>query len=153
MTAEILAKAPYARAVLKEVFRMNPISVGVGRIATQDLVLQGFLIPKGVGHSECISSICAVFMNSVDSTQSFLFQTNLVTQNQVACRLNKYFERPNEFIPERWLKGSPIQVKDNPYLVLPFGHGSRSCIARRLAEQHLLTLLLRVCVISKSDHS
>lgn len=117
VTAKTLASAPYARAVLKEVFRMSPISVGVGRIATQDIVLSGYNIPKG---------------------------TNVVTQNQISCRLEKYFARPNEFVPERWMKGSPLQVKDNPFLVLPFGHGPRSCIARRLAEQHLLTLLLRV---------
>ncbi|XP_034244458.1 cytochrome P450 302a1, mitochondrial-like isoform X2 [Thrips palmi] len=117
VTAKTLANAPYARAVLKEVFRMSPISVGVGRIATQDIVLSGYNVPKG---------------------------TNIVTQNQISCRLEKYFARPNEFLPERWIKGSPLQVKDNPFLVLPFGHGPRSCIARRLAEQHLLTLLLRI---------
>lgn len=117
ITADVLAQVPYTRAVLKEVFRMNPISVGVGRIASQDLILSGYHIPKG---------------------------TNLVTMNQVSSRFSKYFVNPNDFIPERWLKGSPIQVKENPYLVLPFGHGPRACIARRLAEQHLLTLLLRI---------
>ncbi|KAJ1523528.1 hypothetical protein ONE63_001378 [Megalurothrips usitatus] len=117
VNADILANAPYARAVLKEVFRMNPISVGVGRVATEDLVLSGYKVPKG---------------------------TNMVTQNQIACRLKENFPRPNEFIPERWVKGSPIEAKAHPYVVLPFGHGPRSCIARRLAEQHLLTLLLKV---------
>lgn len=39
---------PYARAVLKEVFRLNPISVGVGRVLSRDLVLGGYHIPKGV---------------------------------------------------------------------------------------------------------
>lgn len=39
---------PYTRAVLKEVFRLNPISVGVGRILTRDLILGGYHVPKEV---------------------------------------------------------------------------------------------------------
>lgn len=117
VTYETLANVPYARAVLKEVFRMTPSSSGTSRIATQDLVLSGYHIPQG---------------------------TTIVTQNQAACRLQKHFIRPNEFLPERWIKGSPLQVKDNPFLVLPFGHGSYSCIARPLAEQYLLSLILKI---------
>lgn len=48
ITGDVLAQAQYARAVLKEVFRMNPISVGVGRIASQDITLSGYTVPKGV---------------------------------------------------------------------------------------------------------
>ncbi|XP_034232932.1 cytochrome P450 302a1, mitochondrial-like [Thrips palmi] len=124
ITDKTLEDASYARAVLKEVFRMNPLLPGYGRTATQDIVLSGYHIPKG---------------------------TTIVTENQTACRLQKHFVRPNDFIPERWIKGSPVQVKDNPFLVLPFGFGSRSCVARHLAEQQLLLLLLRVvssCVVS-----
>lgn len=67
----------------------------------------------------------------------------VVTQNMIACRLDKYFADPLKFLPERWIE----QKKSfNPYLVLPFGHGMRSCIARRLAEQNMLVFLLRVCI-------
>lgn len=38
----------YSRAVLKETFRMNPVSVGVGRTTNTDLVLGGYTVPKGV---------------------------------------------------------------------------------------------------------
>lgn len=63
----------------------------------------------------------------------------------VSCRMEKYFHDPLKFLPERWLKSSD-QKQDsiNPFLVLPFGHGSRSCVARRLAQQNLLLFLLRV---------
>lgn len=40
--------APYARAVLKECLRLNPISVGVGRNLNNDMVLSGYRVPKGV---------------------------------------------------------------------------------------------------------
>lgn len=62
-----------------------------------------------------------------------------------SCRLEKYFKNPLKFIPERWLKNhSEKEVNVSPYLVLPFGHGMRSCIARRFAEQNMLITLLRV---------
>lgn len=117
ITPEILSSAHYARAVLKEVLRLNPISAGAERLLTEDIVLSGYHIPKG---------------------------TNVVTQNQVSCRMDDYFVNPDVFLPERWMKGSPVFEKSNPYLVLPFGHGRRTCIARHLAEQQLLILLLRV---------
>lgn len=41
-------KAPYARAVLKESLRLNPISIGVGRTLNSDLVLSGYNVPRGV---------------------------------------------------------------------------------------------------------
>ena len=66
----------------------------------------------------------------------------------IACRLAKNFESPDKFIPERWIsRNSQI----HPYLVLPFGHGMRACIARRLAEQNILVLLLRVDPFSGSS--
>lgn len=71
------------------------------------------------------------------------FQTVVVSQNQISCLLEKYFDDPLHFVPERWLK-TENQKQINPHLVLPFGHGARSCIARRFAEQNILALLLRV---------
>lgn len=68
----------------------------------------------------------------------------IVTQNMVACRLAQNFENPEAFIPERWIRGHPKRVVVNPYLVLPFGHGMRACIARRLAEQSMLLMIINV---------
>lgn len=67
-----------------------------------------------------------------------------MSQNQVSCKLDRYFKNPLLFVPERWMKGDPAYEKTHPYLVLPFGHGPRACIARRLAEQNLYILLARV---------
>ncbi|XP_066999639.2 cytochrome P450 302a1, mitochondrial [Anabrus simplex] len=117
ITAAILSKAQYAKAVLKETFRLNPISVGIGRILPQDTVLSGYHVPKG---------------------------TVVVTQNQVTCQLEEYFTEAKAFLPERWLKDHALYQQTSPYLVLPFGHGPRTCIARRLAEQNMLILLLKL---------
>ncbi|XP_031849352.1 cytochrome P450 302a1, mitochondrial [Nomia melanderi] len=123
ITADVLRSASYTKAVIKEGLRLNPISVGIGRILQTDIVLSGYRVPKG---------------------------SVVVTQNQIICRLPEYFYNPNSFIPERWLRenseskiscGKPI----HPYILLPFGHGPRSCIARRFAEQNMQVLLLRIC--------
>nr|UEN71161.1 cytochrome P450 4AV17 [Meteorus pulchricornis] len=120
ITPETLRNAVFTKAVIKESFRLNPISVGVGRVLKSDIVLSGYHIPSG---------------------------TVAVTQNQVTCRLPEYFSDPNCFIPERWLRDNNSNSDSrnvHPYLVLPFGHGPRSCIARRLAEQNMQILLLRI---------
>ncbi|XP_058834560.1 cytochrome P450 302a1, mitochondrial [Topomyia yanbarensis] len=113
--AALNSEASYCRAVLKEALRLNPISVGVGRILNKDAILGGFHVPKG---------------------------TVVVTQNLISCRQEQYFKNASMFLPERWMRGSKESV--HPYLVLPFGHGMRACIARRMAEQNMLVLLLRL---------
>lgn len=135
------SEIPYTRSVLKETFRLNPISIGIGRIANRDLILGGYHVPKDV----------SFFSNFYDKRLIFNFsQTIIVTENLVACRLEKYFHDPLKFIPERWLKTSDNKQSNvHPYLVLPFGHGMRSCIARRFAEQNMLITLLRVSKIMK----
>ncbi|XP_017786799.1 PREDICTED: cytochrome P450 302a1, mitochondrial [Nicrophorus vespilloides] len=117
VTMEVLAEAHYAKAVLKESLRLRPISIGIGRVLEDDAEFSNYHVPKG---------------------------TVVVSQNQVSCRLEQYFPTPHEFKPERWLKDHPLYMKPHPYLLLPFGHGPRACIARRMAEQNMLVLMLKL---------
>ncbi|XP_018324597.2 cytochrome P450 302a1, mitochondrial-like [Agrilus planipennis] len=117
VTKEILNKAHYTKAVLKESLRLRPVSVGIGRVLDKDAIFSGYHVPK---------------------------QTVVVSQNQVSCRFEEYFENPNEFKPERWLRSYEAYKSVHPFLVLPFGHGPRSCIARWLAEQNIRILLLKL---------
>jgi ecdysteroid 25-hydroxylase CYP302A1 len=48
VTSTTLNNASYIKAVLKETFRLNPISVGVSRILAEDAVLGGYFVPQGV---------------------------------------------------------------------------------------------------------
>lgn len=68
----------------------------------------------------------------------------IVSQNMVASRLPQYVRDPLKFKPERWLRGSDSYENIHPFLSLPFGFGPRSCIARRLAEQNMCIILVRV---------
>nr|CAH7756670.1 unnamed protein product [Callosobruchus chinensis] len=117
VTEEVLKEATYTKAVLKESLRLRPVSVGVGRILQTEAVFSAHCVPP---------------------------ETVVVSQNQISCRLEKYFECADKFLPDRWLKGHPLYKQSHPFLLLPFGHGPRSCIARRLAEQHMIVLALKV---------
>ena len=69
----------------------------------------------------------------------------VVTQSQIICRLPEYFEDPDEFIPERWLRDENKENSlPNPYLSIPFGIGQRACVARWFAQQNMQILLIRV---------
>lgn len=48
VTTDVLQRATYTKAALKESLRLNPISIGVGRILQADTVLSGYRVPKGV---------------------------------------------------------------------------------------------------------
>lgn len=55
----------------------------------------------------------------------------------------KYFKNCEKYDPKRWLKeynSDPI----NPYTSMPFGFGSRMCIGRRLAEQKMYLIMIKV---------
>lgn len=48
ITPEILARASYVRSCVKECLRLNPVSIGIGRILPKDIVLKDYKIPKNV---------------------------------------------------------------------------------------------------------
>lgn len=53
------------------------------------------------------------------------------------------FPHHSEFIPERWLRHRPLgQI--HPCASIPFSHGIRMCVGRRIAEQELYVLVARV---------
>ena len=64
----------------------------------------------------------------------------------------EHFQNADRFIPERWIKGHPLESTHHPYTALPFGFGKRMCIGRRLAELEMWQLTIKVlfaCQISQ----
>jgi cytochrome P450 len=62
-------------------------------------------------------------------------------------RDERYFRNAQNFMPERWNRHGPSNSMDmvmDPFASLPFGHGRRGCIGRRLAESQMYILLYKV---------
>ena len=73
----------------------------------------------------------------------------VITQNQVACRLPRYFDDPDSFKPERWLDK---KVKPHPFLSLPFGFGPRSCPGRRISDMNSYVLMIQLLRAFKMEY-
>ncbi|PVD23391.1 hypothetical protein C0Q70_16660 [Pomacea canaliculata] len=116
LSQESLTQMPLIRAVLKETFRLYPITYATSRILPRDLEVGGYNIPAGTH-----------------------IQANLYGMFRDAS----YFPDPESFKPERWLRGnmdSNLQSLSN----LIWGHGPRMCIGRRFAEMELHILLAKL---------
>ncbi|KAK7503358.1 hypothetical protein BaRGS_00005279 [Batillaria attramentaria] len=116
LTGEMVNQMSYLRACIKESVRMFPINNEISRIAKKDMVVGGYHIPAG---------------------------TSIHLNNTVLFRNPTYFEEPEKYIPDRWLRDGSAQ-KVHPFIVLPFGHGPRMCAGRRFAEQDMAVLLTRI---------
>ena len=124
LTDDKLKHIPYLRACMKEANRCYSVASGMARETGQNLVLNGYRIPKG---------------------------TNLLMTTKLLMQDDKYFKRAKEFIPERWVRdesykteGCPHAKETHPFIYLPFGFGSRSCIGQRFAELEVTTFIIRL---------
>ncbi|XP_063590783.1 probable cytochrome P450 301a1, mitochondrial [Penaeus indicus] len=113
---EHIASLTYAKAVFRETLRVMPVGVGITRRLNQDTVLGGYLVPKG---------------------------WQVVAPAMLINHQESVFPRAKEFLPERFLRGSPL-APSHPYAFLPFSFGPRMCIGRRVAYQEIMCLLIRV---------
>ncbi|KAF1933770.1 putative O-methylsterigmatocystin oxidoreductase [Didymella exigua CBS 183.55] len=107
---EDLDKLPYIQAIIEENFRWRHIlPAGVPHKTIRDDTYKGFLIPKG-------AMIIPLF---------------------IAMRNDKaLFDKPAEFIPERWL-GKQQQAGN-------FGYGRRMCTGRHIARTSLSISIARL---------
>ncbi|XP_070928597.1 cytochrome P450 27C1 [Macaca nemestrina] len=115
-TAADVPKVPLVRALLKETLRLFPVLPGNGRVTQEDLVIGGYLIPKG---------------------------TQLALCHYATSYQDENFPRAKEFRPERWLRKGDLDRVDN-FGSIPFGHGVRSCIGRRIAELEIHLVVIQL---------
>ncbi|GAB0096595.1 Cytochrome P450 [Sergentomyia squamirostris] len=116
LTKENVASLPYLRACIKEAMRLIPVVSGHVRITNQDLMLQGYRVPKGT----------EVYMN-----------------NEAIYKGAKYFKGPESYIPERWLTKSERPKTFHSFVYLPFGYGNRNCVGQRFAKLEIESIIIR----------
>ena len=110
-----LPSLAYTDAVIKESLRLYPPAWAVGREALEDCEIGGYHIPA----------------------KSQLFISQWVTH-----RDPRYFEKPEQFIPERWLDG--LEKRLPRYAYFPFGGGPRLCIGNGFAKMEAVLLLATI---------
>ncbi|OWA53458.1 Cytochrome P450 10 [Hypsibius exemplaris] len=111
-----LKNMPLVKASLKETLRLYPAPFVISRIMQSDTNVRGYNVPKG---EEIVISLW-----SIGHDESL-------------------FPDHKNFVPERWMKDQADEAQ-RMYCSLPFGHGRRMCIGRRVAEMEIYILLSKL---------
>ena len=69
--------------------------------------------------------------------------TNIMALSQISSRDERFFHTPDKFLPERWER-SQRGGSFHPYASMPFGHGPRSCVGKRIAQGEVNVLITKI---------
>ncbi|KAF7993883.1 hypothetical protein HCN44_011152 [Aphidius gifuensis] len=105
VTTDDIAKLHYLDRVIKEVLRLYPGGVRIGRYITEDVQLDKYTIPKG----------CNVMIH--------------INQIHVDPKL---WNDPKKFDPDRFLVEKT--AKHHPFAYIPFSAGPRNCVGQKFAN-------------------
>lgn len=63
-----------------------------------------------------------------------------------SSRNEQYFNNPNEFIPDRWIRLNNNKYNGiiEPFATLPYGFGARSCIGQKMAHTQMCLTIAEV---------
>lgn len=101
------AKNTLLRNIIKESLRLYPVAPFLTRILPHSVELLGYTIPSN---------------------------TLIILSIYTSGRDKRFFDRPEEFIPDRWTRTEDNNITQMQYCTLPFAMGARSCIGRKIAE-------------------
>jgi cytochrome P450 len=110
--AELISQIPFCKACLDETLRLYPAVWMMSRTPVDNIQVNELIIKA---------------------------KTDILLSPYLFHRLNKYWDSPNKFDPDRFFKPPPEKV-DKPYF-FPFGKGVRSCIGENLAKAEIYTVL------------
>jgi cytochrome P450 len=112
-TIEDLANLKYTESVLAESMRLFPPAWAIGRLSLENHEFGGYAIEKG---------------------------GLVLVSPYVAHRDPRFWESPDEFIPERWQEQS-VKEAGQKNIYFPFGGGVRRCIGESFAWTEGILLL------------
>lgn len=111
-TMDMLNRLPYLTACMHETLRLFPIAWASSVVATKDAMVGEFFIPKGV---EVVNNFRAMGMDP------------------------NVFKNPDQFVPERHMKGH--ELYDDVPVAFQFNMGAHSCLGKNLAYMELRLIL------------
>jgi cytochrome P450 len=111
-TVSAVPHLPYTTMIVHEALRLYPPGWAIGREAMRDCEVGGYHVPAG---------------------------TQLVLSQWVTQRDPRFFDRPDEFLPERW--SNDLAKRLPKYAYFPYGGGARSCLGRAFAEMNAVLVL------------
>lgn len=100
--------------IIRESLRLYPVAPFLTRFLPEDANIQGYHIAKN---------------------------TLVILSIYTSGRDKRYFEEPDEFRPDRWIRQQDGNLKQMLQATMPFAIGARSCIGRRIAEIQLQSAL------------
>lgn len=110
---DLFEKYPYLKLVILETMRLYPAFPVLSRKAATDVEIDGIKVPKN---------------------------TNVVIPIFVMQRSDKHFDKPDDFIPERFIDPQ----KERSFSFLPFSKGQRRCIAELFAMSEMAVILIEI---------
>ncbi len=122
MDPEIIMKLPYTDNVLNEVLRIQTAAWILIRQTTKDVEISGEKIAK---------------------------DSHIVLCPHFAHHDKSYWEKPNEFIPERWSAENVHEINKDSFI--PFGAGPRKCIGMEFSITEMKIIM--VLMLSKFEFS
>ena len=112
---EDLARLTYTDKVVKESMRLYPPAWSLARAATKETEIGGYLLPIGA---------------------------NVVMSPWIMHRDPRFYDRPEQFDPDRWTGGLSQRLPRFAYF--PFGGGSRVCIGASFAMMEATLLVATI---------
>jgi cytochrome P450 len=125
VTKKMISKLPFLDAVVKESMRLYPVAPFVVRQLTHDLPLAA-----EEGEQQHKTTLPAGALACI-----WIYGLH---------RNPKFWNRPNEFLPERWIDPALKDIGLSNGAYLPFASGPRNCVGQPLAHVVLRTLLTRL---------
>nr|CAB3481813.1 unnamed protein product [Digitaria exilis] len=101
VTESDLGNMTYLKAVIKETLRLHPAAhLFIPHLSMETCEIDGYTIPSG---------------------------TRVMVNAWAIGRLSSHWEKPDEFMPERFVDANDVDLKGKDFRYLPFGSGRRMC--------------------------